>query len=331
MCPVSPFRRLLVALVLSALPRALAAHPLAPVLLELRELGKGRVAIAWKTPLLRPRGSDPMPVLPGTCSVAEPGATTREDTGVVTRWTARCDRLVGERVGIDKLTAPLTGLVRVALADGRVVQRVVFAGDASLTVPERPTRWEVIRSYVRLGVEHILTGPDHLLFVFGLLLLAGTARRVLGTVSAFTVGHSVTLSLAVLGFTAVSSRVIEVGIAASVLVLAIEVARESGTPTASRRNPWIMAFVFGLLHGLGFAGALREAGLPAGEVPLALLAFNTGIELGQVGFVLLVLSLRRVVRPVEVGLPAWVRRVPVYAMGILAAFWCFERAAVFWG
>jgi hydrogenase/urease accessory protein HupE len=207
------------------------------------------------------------------------------------------------------------------------VQGVVTAARPSLAVPARPRRWDVVRDYARLGVEHILGGPDHLLFVFGLVLLAGTARRVAATVTAFTLGHSVTLSLAALGLVTVPTAPIEMLIAASVLALAAELAREPDRPTLMRRFPWVMAATFGLLHGLGFAAALAETGLPQGEIPLALFAFNAGIELGQLVFVLVVLAAGRVLRRVPIRLPAWTRHVPVYAMGTLAAFWWWERTA----
>jgi len=164
------------------------------------------------------------------------------------------------------------------------------------------------------------------IFVFGLVLLAGTARRLLVTVSAFTLGHSITLTLAALGIVDFPSRVIEVAIAASILALAVELARRPAAPTLVRRRPWTMAAAFGLLHGLGFAAALREAGLPAGEIPLALLSFNVGIEIGQVLFVLGVLALGRAAGRLPARLPAWARRAPVYGMGSLAGYWFLERA-----
>jgi hydrogenase/urease accessory protein HupE len=325
-------RSVLVLAALAALRGPAAGHPLAPVLLELRELGDGRAAIAWKTPLLRARGVSPRPEVPPSCRPLAPPVTATEGAGVVTRWTAQCGPLRGLRIGIQGLADPLVGVVRVVLADGVVAQGVVSAREPVLTVPERPRPRDVVLGYLRLGVEHIATGPDHLLFVFGLVLLAATTRRILGTVTAFTVGHSVTLSLAALGLTAVPTRAIEVAIAGSVLALAIELARDTGaSPTAMRRRPWLLAFVFGLLHGLGFASALRDAGLPAGEVPLALVAFNGGIEIGQVAFVAAILALRRLAGALDLAWPPWVRRVPVYAMGVLAAYWCFERASVWLG
>jgi hypothetical protein len=148
------------------------------------------------------------------------------------------------------------------------------------------------------------------------------------TITAFTLGHSITLSAAALGLATVPSRPVEVLIALSVLALAVELARDPREPTWLRRFPWMMALAFGLLHGFGFAGALAEAGLPAGQIPLALVSFNGGIELGQLAFVAAVLALGVLARRAAPGLAAGSTRVAVYAMGILAAYWCFERVAV---
>jgi hydrogenase/urease accessory protein HupE len=322
----------IVAVVVAALAvtRAASAHPLAPSLLELRELGAGRVEVAWKRPLLRPRGLDPVPALPARCRQVSPPATVPDEGAVWVRWTVDCGSggLVGERVGVGGLgDSGLAALVRVTLADGRLVQGIVTAGRPAIDVPSRPRPWDVVRDYVWLGVEHILGGPDHLLFVFGLVLLAGTVRRVAATVTAFTLGHSVTLSLAALGLVTLPTAPIEMLIAASVLALAAELAREPDRPTLMRRFPWGMAATFGLLHGLGFAAALAEAGLPQSDIPLALFAFNVGIEIGQLAFVLVVLAAGRVLGRLPLRFPAWMRQVPVYAMGTLAAFWWFERTA----
>jgi len=318
---------LLASLVFGLAPPVLA-HPLAPCVLEMRETAGGQAEVGWKTPLPRPRGAELVPVLPTRCRTVSAPTVTQEGGGVWTRWTVDCGSggLVGERIGV---TGPgsvaLGAIVRVTLADGRLVQGVASPGKLLLTVPPRPRALDVMRDYARLGVAHILTGPDHLLFVFGLVLLAGTTRRLLATVSAFTLGHSITLTLAALGFVDVPSRPIEVAIAASVLALAVELARPRAAVTLIRRRPWLMAAAFGLLHGLGFAAALREAGLPAGEIPLALLSFNVGIEAGQVGFVLGVLALRRSVGTLVWNLPGWLERVPVYAMGSLAGYWWLDR------
>ena len=312
-----------------AIPAAGYAHPLAPAVLEIREAAGGRVEVGWKTPLIRPRGADLEPVLPARCRSTDPRTVSEAGGGVWTRWTVECGPggLVGERVGVaGPGSLALRALVRVTLADGRLVQGVLSPARPFLTVPPRPRALDVARDYARLGVAHILSGPDHLLFVFGLILLAGTTRRLLGTVSAFTVGHSITLSLAALGLVDVPARLIEVAIASSVLALAVELARDPAAPTLLRRHPWAMAVAFGLLHGLGFAAALRDAGLPAGEIPLALLSFNVGIEVGQLLFVLAVLGLGRAAGRLPARTPAWAGRASVYGMGSLAGYWWLERA-----
>ena len=312
---------------LLALASNVHAHPLAPSLLELHEGGDGHVGVGWKTPLVRARGTALTPVLPARCPEIGPRTTSQDGTGVWTRWVIDCGAagLVGEQVGAEGGSAGIGALVRVTLADGRVVEGAVTPARPLLTVPAVPRVIDVVTDYVRLGIEHILTGPDHLLFVFGLLLLTDTRRRLLATVTAFTLGHSVTLTLAALGLVDLPSRPIEAAIAASVLALAVELARDPSRPTLMRRYPWVMAAAFGLLHGLGFASALREAGLPAGEIPLALASFNGGIEVGQLLFVGAVLALWRLVKVLRVPTPAWARQAPVYVMGVLSASWWIER------
>ena len=321
------------ALILLALapPRAAVAHPLAPALLELRELGGGRVAVTWKTSLLTAPGANVAPVLPAHCR-AEGAAKATEDGDSVTRtWTVQCDTagLIGERVGFTGLDYTRTdALVRVTLADGRLIRGVVRAATPLLTIPARERRLDVLRLYGANGIEHIFTGIDHLLLVAGLVLLARGRRQLIETVAAFTVGHSLTLSLAALDLVRFPSRPIELLVALSVFLLAVELAREPADPRSLlRRRLWVTALAFGLLHGLGLAAALREIGPPPGDVVLALLAFNVGIEIGQIGVVALLLGAVAALRALRIAWPAWLQRVPLYTMGSLAAFWCFERAA----
>ncbi len=317
--------------VLASVPAAVRAHPLAPALLDIRESEAGRADVSWKTSLLRVPGSNVQPVLPSSCRAVTSPTPIEDTNSLTTRWSVSCEpgSLVGQRIGIDGLArAKIDALLRISLADGRVVLRVLRASEPFITVPERDGRFHITRAYLGLGGEHILTGPDHLLFLFGLLLLVGGARPLIWTITAFTLGHSITLALAILGFVNFPVRPLEVAIALSVFVLAVELARgETAQPTLMRRFPWVMALLFGLLHGLGFAGALREVGLPAAEIPLALLSFNLGIELGQLLFVFATLGLRWLLRVRLSPLPTWTEQLPVYAMGSLAAFWCFERAA----
>jgi hydrogenase/urease accessory protein HupE len=315
----------LVALLMAA---PLFAHPLAPSLLELRERGAGSVGVEWKVPRAEVPGTAATPLLPARCRGASNPTTTMDAVGITTRWTVECGAgtLVGEEVGVTA-PGPAGAVVRVVFADGRVVQQLVLPAAPRFTIPPAARVWDVVGAYVRLGIEHILGGPDHLLFVFGLILLAGTFRRIAATVTAFTLGHSITLVAAVLGVVALPQAPIEAAIAASVFFLAVELARDPAAPTVMRRRPWLMAASFGLLHGLGFAAALTDAGLPRTDVPLALLAFNAGIELGQVAFVAAVLAARAVGAPLWRRLPPWSVRAPLYAMGSLAAFWWIERTA----
>jgi hydrogenase/urease accessory protein HupE len=312
-----------------------AAHPLAPALLDLRELGAGRVGVAWKVSRLGAPGTAVTPVLPERCrDEREPEAVVDADS-VTRSWTLACDGagLVGAAIGFNGLgDARIDGLVRVTLADGRLIRAVVRADNPLLIIPERERRLDVVRAYVAIGIEHILTGIDHLLFVTGLLLLVHGRRRLIETITAFTVGHSITLSLAALDLLHVPSRPIELLIALSVFLLAAELAREPAEATSLlRRRPWAMALAFGLLHGLGFASALREVGLPQADVPLALFSFNLGIEIGQLGFVAALLAAGAALRALRIAWPAWALRIPLYTMGSLAAFWCFERAAALLG
>ena len=307
------------------------AHPLAPALLELREHAGGRVEVKFKTPAKRLPGTNLVPLLPEFCSTTAFPTVEREGTGVVERYAVACNAsLAGARIGIRGLEASGTdALLRVELADGRHIQSVLRSSEPSVVIPRQPSRLGVLRDYVRLGVEHIASGLDHLLFVFGLLVLvAARTGPLLKTVTAFTVGHSVTLSLAVLGFVAFPSGLVELAIAGSIFVLGAELAQApGGAPGRLRRFPWAMAGAFGLLHGFGFAGALAEVGLPSGEIPLALFAFNVGIELGQLVFIGLVLAAWRLVARVQVPLPSWSSALPAYGIGCLAAYWCIERAA----
>jgi hydrogenase/urease accessory protein HupE len=312
------------ALVVAAVATVASAHPLGASLLELRETAPATFRVRWKTPLLKAAGAEPRPHLPPSCEPRGESIHGRTEDAAVETWTVRCDEahLLGAEIsvrGLEATKAPV--LVRIALLDGRIFRSVLTAAAPSFRVPSRERRAAVFRAYVGLGLEHIAAGLDHLLFVLALALLV-PPRRLAATVTAFTVGHSVTLSAAVLGFVSFPVRPIEVAIAASILVLGVALAREE--PTFARR-PAVVAGAFGLLHGLGFAGALTASGLPVGDVPLALFSFNVGIEIGQLAFIVTVVAVRRVLRDRVGGLPAWSRLGPAYVVGCASAFWLFER------
>lgn len=304
------------------------AHSLSPSLLVMRESAGGDVEVTWKTPLMRLPGVDLRPLLPADCPVSVPAVLTEQSDSLTAKWRLKCTPtgLVGREIGVEGLGAAKTdALLHLELADGRVIDTVLRAREPTFEVPDRESSTTVARRYMELGVEHIATGYDHLLFVLGLLLLVRGGRALFATITSFTAGHSVTLTLAALGLARVASAPVEVLIALSIFVLAVELAR----PNAGSRfweRPWLMAMLFGFLHGLGFAGALREAGLPQGAIPIALLCFNVGIELGQLAFVATVLVVYRAGRALAVPTPVWGRQLTVYAIGSLAAFWMIERA-----
>jgi hydrogenase/urease accessory protein HupE len=314
------------ALLLVAAP--VASHPLAPALLELVEREDGRVEVSWKTGRLRAPGPELRVVLPERCvSVGAPSIQVAPDS-TTEIWVAQCSGgLVGARIGVEGLAAQrIDALLRVQLRDGRRHQTLLSGSAPHTRIPERPQRLDVAWRYAQMGMRHILGGFDHLLFVIGLVLLASGGRTLLLTVTAFTLGHSATLSLAALGFVRFPAGPIELLIALSVLALAVELAQGPRAKSWLRRFPWALAGGFGLLHGLGFAAALAEAGLPPDEIPSVLVAFNLGIELGQLGVIAAWLALVALLRGVRA--PSWLAAAPVYAMGVLASYWCIARTAV---
>jgi len=234
-------------------------------------------------------------------------------------------------VSIDGLSATMVDvLLRVRLATGDEESVLLRGGNDSHTVAHAPTAGEVARSYVGLGVEHILLGVDHLLFVLGLMLVLHTRRTLVLAITAFTVAHSITLALASLGVARIPQAPVEAVIALSLVFLAAEILRQQrGQGSWVERNPWGVSFVVGLLHGLGFAGALREVGLPQSAVPLALLSFNVGVELGQLSFVAVVLLVLAGARRLQSEPVPRARYIAAYTIGSLAAFWVFERSWAF--
>jgi hydrogenase/urease accessory protein HupE len=320
----------LLAVVCSA-PVAALAHGLDPAALTLTETAPGVFDVHWRASALRLPGADVRPVLPARCRTTSAVSATDGGDHVGLRWTVDCgaDGLAGATISIaDLAAAKINALLSVTRLDGEAIQSVLGPRTPSFDVPAHAGATAVVRGYVTLGIEHILSGPDHLLFVLGLLLLVSASRLLVQTITAFTLGHSITLSAAALGVATVPSRPVEVLIAVSVLTLAVELARAPREPTWLRRFPWAMAIAFGLLHGFGFAGALAEAGLPSGQIPLALVSFNAGIEVGQLAFVAAMLLAATFVRRSLPSLATYSTSPAVYAMGILSAYWCLERMAV---
>ena len=219
-------------------------------------------------------------------------------------------------------------LVRSVRADGSVQVVRLTPSMPQFAFEATPGSLQVARAYTLLGVEHILRGVDHLLFVLALMLLVRDKWLLVKTITAFTVAHSVTLAAATLGWMRVSQPPVEAVIALSIVFLAAELAKQGRAEAGlTVRHPWIVAFVFGLLHGFGFAGALREVGLPESDVPLALLTFNIGVELGQLLFIAGVLLVLALLGRVRTRSPAWTHAMPAYAIGTMATFWLLQRIA----
>jgi len=310
------------------------AHEIRPAYLELREVEPERFDVIWKVPMRGELQLDLEPVLPASCAPTGPIAGYAVPGALVERWSVVCEGgLLGQTVAVAGLEATLTDvLVRVQLLEGGTRTARLSPGAVSHTLATVATRTEVAGIYLLLGVEHILGGIDHLLFVLALLLIVSGWRPMLITVTAFTVAHSVTLAVAVLGFVSVPQAPVEAAIALSIVLLAAEILRvgAGGGAGLLQRYPWLISFAFGLLHGFGFAGALSEVGLPSDEIPIALLFFNVGVEVGQVAFVLAAVATMWLLSRVRLPWPTWAPRVVPYAVGSVAAFWTIQRTVGFW-
>ena len=272
------------------------------------------------------------PEFSGDSKVVTPVTTRTPPGAAIQQWTLRAPTLRGQTLRIRGLEGSMTdALVRIEFADGTTWVQRLTGDEPSASIPMRQSGWSVAGVYFKLGVEHILFGIDHLLFVLALLIITGGTMRLVKTVTAFTVAHSITLTAATLGFVHVPQPPVEATIALSIVFVAAEIVHQrGGREGITAHAPWVVAFTFGLLHGFGFAGALSEIGLPQGDVPLALLFFNVGVEVGQLLFIAAVLALIVLMRRVRVPFPRWVGEcMPPYAIGTVAMFWVIQRIVAF--
>lgn len=304
-----------------------------PAYLELRELGGDEYAVLWKVPA-RPdsrRLAAHVRLPEGAEELTRPTAFIANGAWVE-RWNIRFEGgLVGETIAIEGNAAGVSDIIaRVERLDGSSqVERLELGSPEFVVLPPQGTG-EIAWAYLVLGVEHILGGIDHLLFVLALLLIVRGGKRIFITVTAFTVAHSITLVAATLGFVHVPGPPVEAIIALSIVFVAVEVIHGlQGRPGITARAPWVVAFSFGLLHGLGFAGALEEVGLPQTAIPIALLMFNVGVEVGQLIFIAAVLLLGALAQKVLEKSEQWAVPMTAYAIGSVAAFWTIERIASF--
>lgn len=309
------------------------ADEIRPALLEITERDDGWVDVVWKKPALGDLALRLEPVFPAFFEQATPPSGRASGGGWVEYRSYRTggQTLAGENIQIDGLATVSTDvLLRIRLADGIEHSAILNANQLSFIIPQQPSKKEVAVSYWQMGTIHILQGFDHLLFLLTLLLIVQGIWPLLKTVTAFTLAHSITLVLATLGLVNLPSAPTEAVIALSIMLLAVEVVhRNQGKHTFSEQFPWLIAFAFGLVHGLGFAGALSEIGIPQNEVPLSLLMFNVGVETGQVLFVITVSLMLFALRKLQSNGALVLTRAAPYAIGGVAAFWTISRVGSF--
>jgi HupE / UreJ protein len=327
---------LVLAVVVLLLPVAGAwGHESRPAYLEITETSPGRYDVLWRTPILSGMRLPVRLVFPEAVrNVTEPREHVLADS-VVERWVIDAGKggLGGQRMQFVGLQATITDvLVQASLLNGAHWTVIVRPSQPWVEFTGAKSALEVARTYLVYGVEHIVFGVDHLLFVFGLLLIVQDRWMLLKTVTSFTLAHSLTLAIATLGYASAPMLPLNAAIALSILFLGPEIVRVwRGETSLTIRHPWLVAFVFGLLHGFGFASALTGAGLPRRDLPLALFTFNVGVELGQVAFVVLMVRLERSFQQLEIHWPRWVAMVPGYVVGVLGAFWTIQRTAMLLG
>ncbi len=313
---------------ISLLPLAAAADELRPGYLELTEQSAGHWRVAWKLPLSAPPAGEIVPPgLPANCAYLPPVRQGFSGGAIVGNAAARCaGKIAGGIIAMPALTGPGDVLVRVQPLDEPVQMHRMTAREPMVEVTAQPSTRQVLQSYFVLGVEHIIAGWDHLLFVIALVLLVRSGRAVVAAATAFTLAHSLTLAGAALGFISMPQRPVEAMIALSILFLALEIVRRKDGPRSlTLRYPWVVAFLFGLLHGFGFAGALAQIGLPQGDIVPALFAFNVGVEAGQLSIILAVLALLELVRRTAMPALQPAIRLSAYAIGITGAYWLIDR------
>ena len=317
------------ALLMLIFPVITWAHEIRPGYLEIKEATDHSFQILWKQPL---RGEYGVPLHPSISSgwmIDSLADISYSETYLIKRW-----KIAASHVSLDEQTISIAGLEK-TMTD--VLVQVLLLNDISFTYlikpvqpfvklqlskPQPPPVWQ----YIQLGMYHIWSGFDHLLFVLGLLLLVKKRSKLIWTITAFTIAHSITLALATLHIIKVSPAFTEAAIALSIVFLAIEIVNhKNGKDGFAFRYPWMVSFLFGLLHGLGFASALQDVGLPENNIPLALFLFNVGVEIGQLAFVFVMLLVAAGVRKISLGFPKWVYKMPEYVIGTMAMFWFIER------
>jgi len=309
------------------------AHEIRPAYLEINQDidSTNQYQIVWKIPLVGDKAPKINPSFPSGFTLTQTTDHFLADA-YIRHYAGRYNRpLNGQRLAIEGLELTLVDvLVQINLADESSYSLLLQPDKPQAIVPIEPSLWEVTKLYVGLGIEHILLGIDHLLFVLCLLLLVQSLAQLVKTITAFTFAHSITLALSAMNWVQLPQAPVEAVIALSIVFLAREYVHfREGKKSLTVQYPWLVAFVFGLLHGFGFAGALAEIGFPQQNIPLALLTFNVGVELGQLLFIAVCTIVFGLWRKMEVRLPNWTWKVLPYGVGTLATFWLIERVLAF--
>jgi len=313
----------LVALILAtAIAQTGFAHEVRPAYLQVTETEAGVFSVLWKQPVLQDRRLPIDPIFPEACVPVAPVAREMTGGALLQSWAIECELEEGA-IHINGLSRTITDvMVEINRHDGETSTHLLRPDSPSLNLSDPSPQ---VAAYLALGVEHLVFGIDHVLFVIGLVLFIPSRWALLKTITAFTLAHSITLALSVLELVRLPQGPVEAVIALSILFLARElVMPEERRSALTRGRPWIMALLFGLLHGFGFAGALADIGLPREQLALSLFLFNVGIEIGQIAIIAALLTLLWVTRRV-VGNIVAAERLFVYSMGSLAAFWTIDR------
>ena len=305
------------------------AHEVRPAFLEIKKGNQKSFKITWKSPMKGDGVLSIRPIFPAKCNHVTSIVRERVPGALIERQHLDCgdNGLLGETISIKNLSSTLTDvLVRIENRDGSVQSLILKPQRPFFKVEYHESWLSAANDFVKVGIEHILSGFDHLLFILGLLLIIKGKMMLFKTVTSFTIAHSLTLGLSTLNIVQVPIAPIEATIALSIFFLGPEIVRTwAGKKSLMINFPWIIAFLFGLLHGFGFATGLSLTGLPQMEIPFALLWFNLGVELGQLSFVVVALSLFKLVSILPFNLPIWIKRAPGYLVGSCGAFWFIQR------
>ncbi|MCH1929079.1 HupE/UreJ family protein [Shewanella sp. A25] len=319
----------LLSLLLTILGFQALAHESQPGVVEIKQLDNLRYQVVWKAPIYYGKPHPASLVLPESWKLVAPVTQfATKDANITTKIVAiEAGQFNGATLSFPKLEQTITDvMIRTELKDGSQFTYLASPTKPSITLRGERSHAQTALEYTELGIHHILLGVDHLLFVLGLMLIVQSKLALFKTITSFTLAHSLTLGLATLGLAIMPLPPLNAAIALSILFLGPEIVRaRRGQRSLTIDYPWLIAFGFGLLHGFGFASGLSTTGMPKSELPLALLSFNIGVELGQIGFVILALCLVAAFRVLQLQWPRWVTWLPGYTVGGLGAYWTIQR------